>query len=385
MTTTLTKTVRVTDLFSHAELDVEIAGGYVKETKHPLYPLDILNYTDKATYDQRWNDVTTHCRGLIVDRTTGQIIARGPRKFFNYGEPAAQKYPLDTPVRISRKEDGSLGIGYYWDVNEDESVYGIATRGSFASDQSDFAMKLIRENKEDKGHYEIFPDMVADYAAEGKSYIGEIVYPANQIVLDYEGREEVIPLGIVDNRTGLIEWRPWGYTNQSDDVISLGEALALPIPPGEEGYVLDILEPEKHEVIDHLKLKGQWYKEMHAAVFGLTERRVWEAWHEGKEAEFIESLPDELQPWALKVATRLDVEWSRERQKIREATWHTARMTLPDASRKDKALFILKNYKDISAPLFHMLDANYDKLNEWIDKKIMPGHVPYSTATEEGN
>jgi RNA ligase len=383
MEKTLTKTVRVTDLFTHAELDVEIAGGYVKETKHPLYPLVILNYTDKATYDQRWNNVTLHCRGLIVDEDYQNVIARGPRKFFNFGEPSAQKYPLDTPVRISRKEDGSLGIGYYWDVNEDESVYGIATRGSFASDQSNFAMKLIRENKEDKGHYNIFPDAVHDYAAIGKSYIGEFVYPANQVVLDYKGREEVIPLGTVDNRTGLIDWRPWGYTNQSDAVMSLGDALALPIPPGEEGYVLDILEPENHEVIDHLKLKGQWYKEMHAAVFGLTEKRVWEAWHEGREAEFIESLPDELHDWTVKVVVRLDTEYTAVSSRVWKALSDLQALNL--TTRKEQAEWILTNHKDISAPLFARLDYNHEKALLWIEKQVMPGHVPFSTATEEGN
>ena len=59
--------------------------------------------------------------------------------------------------------------------------------------------------------------------------------------------------------------------------MTLAEAIALPIPDDEEGYVLDILD-EYLNVVDHLKLKGDRYKELHAAIFGLTEARVWEQW-----------------------------------------------------------------------------------------------------------
>ena len=167
---------------------------------HPTLPLNILNYTDKTTYERRWNNVTTHCRGLIVNTDTDEVIARGPRKFFNYGEPSATEYPLDTLVRLTRKEDGSLGIIWgYDDDAADTSHWGYATRGSFTSEQALHATENM---------HEVVPDSIPQWEARNTTAIDEIVYPENRIVLDYGGRDENIPLGEVDNRSGLIVWRP---------------------------------------------------------------------------------------------------------------------------------------------------------------------------------
>ena len=368
--------MRLTELFSPEELDVELQAGYVKEQKHPTLPLVILNYTDKTTYDRRWNNVTMHCRGLIVDEDYLKVIARGPRKFFNYGEPSATEYPLTQPVRVTRKEDGSLGIGWSYDDGEDWR-YGIATRGSFTSEQANHASELVFGGS--TPHYEVFPDSIDQYADLGVSYISEIIYPENRIVLDYEGKDEVYPLGTVDNRTGLIEWRP-DHDGRLNKVMTLGEALALPIPSGEEGHVLDILDANG-AVIDHLKLKGEWYKTMHAAVFGLTEKRVWEQWCEGDEPKFIEELPDELQPWALAVAQRLDNEWAEFRRKIRAANTEMRAEIGWTHDRKTAAKYIMEYHKDLAPAMFAMLDGNVVKMCDWIDKQCKPGHVPYASTS----
>jgi RNA ligase len=360
--------LKITELFSLEDLETEVVGGYVKRQLHPFLPLDILNYTDKATFEQRWNDVTTHCRGLIVDRTTGEVVARGPRKFFNYGEPSAPEYPLHTPVRLTRKEDGSLGIGWHYEGN-----YGIATRGSFASEQAVHANGLITRDDEAN----IFH---ADNKHEdGYSRMWEIVYPENRIVLDYGDEDKLIPLGTVNNRTGLIEWRPSSVlVDGKPAIMTLAEAVALPIPDDEEGYVLDILNDDG-DVIDHLKLKGDRYKELHAAIFGLTEARVYEAWLTDGGSTLIEGLPDEVQPWALAVAQRLDLEWAFLMSQVRAAF-----DGVPSHfnTRKVQAEYILENHKELSPALFALLDCNVSKAHAWVDKQIKPGHVPFTAVKE---
>lgn len=366
--------MKLTELFSLTELRAEIADGYVKEQKHPTLPLTILNYTDKATYDRRWNRVTSHCRGLIVHDVTHEVIARGPRKFFNYGEPSATEYPLDTLVRLTRKEDGSLGIGWVYDDGEDW-CYGIATRGSFTSEQATHASVLT--NGSTTAHYELFSDSIDYYARRNISYIGEIVFPENRIVLDYGVRDEVIPLGAVDNKTGLITWRPNNVLVEGQPAImTLAEAIALPIPDDEEGYVLDILD-EYLNVVDHLKLKGDRYKELHAAIFGLTEARVYEAWLKDGAADLIEALPDEVQPWALAVAQRLDNEWDGIMRKV-----HEAFDRVPRGARREQAQYVLFEHKELAPALFAMLDFNTEKAHAWVDKQIKPGHVPFSATKE---
>ena len=385
--------MKLTELFSLEELELELQDGFVVERKHPTLPLTILNYTDRTTYEQRWNSVTRHCRGLIVNNVTNEVIARGPRKFFNYGEPSANTYPLDTKVILSRKEDGSLGIAWsYWDHERDTIQYGVATRGSFASEQAVHATELVQRENGHEQRYELWYDAVAQYADDDISYIGEIVYPENRIVLDYAGRDELIPLGAVDNRTGVIQWRPQhdhagnpiiAHSNFGpDEVITLAEALALEIPDNEEGYVLDILNDDL-EVIDHLKLKGDRYKELHAAIFGLSEKAVWEQMQACTINEFIEALPDEVQPWALEVTNRL---WQEHDALYWRILWGLNAVTqnLPlGYSRKAAALYLRENYPDVMSPVFNLLDGKYDRRSEWIWKQIKPGHVPFSSLTSE--
>jgi RNA ligase len=360
--------LKITELFTHEQFQSEVQYGYVKLQKHPFLPLIIANYTDKATYERRWNAVTIHCRGLIFNSETSELVARGPRKFFNYGEPSAKEWPLHTPVRVSRKEDGSLGIGWCYEDGEGNFEWGIATRGSFTSEQAIHATALLTDD-----------DMANIDWADGFSRIWEIVYPENRIVLDYGGRDELIPLGTVNHRTGIIQWRPRSVAH-SDVLgdIALAEAIALRIPDDEEGYVLDILNDDG-DVIDHLKLKGDRYKELHAAIFGLTEARVYEAWLTDGGAYFIEGLPDEVQPWALAVAQRLDLEWAFLMSQVR-----TAFEGVPSHfnTRKVQAEYILENHKELSAPLFALLDHNVSKAHAWVDKQIKPGHVPFTAVKE---
>jgi len=351
--------MKFTELFSSSKLLAELKLGYVKEQSHPtLKNLHIFNYTDKATYERRWNNVTKHCRGLIVDMDTDEVIARGPRKFFNYGEPSANEYPLDTQVRLTRKEDGSLGI--HWSY---EGHHGWATRGSFTSEQATHATEATISRR---------------ITSEGWTAIAEIVFPENRIVLDYGERDEVINLGAVDNSTGLIKYRPnWVLVEGQPAIMTLAEAIALPIPDDEEGYVLDILD-EYLNVVDHLKLKGARYKELHAAIFGLTEARVYDAWLKDGAADLIEGLPDEVQPWALEVAQRLDGEWEDLNGKVLDAFAYVPYLV----PRKEQAQYIMANHKELSAPLFAMLDFNVEKAHAWVDKQIKPGHVPFSATKE---
>lgn len=352
--------MKLSDLFDVDALEKHIQNGYVKKTLHPELPLGILNYTDKTTYEGLWDDVTRRCRGLIYRLGSGEVIASGPAKFFNYGEPAAKQYPLSQRVLATRKEDGSLGIEWHYDDNG-----GIATRGSFTSEQACHAT-----------NGEFFGTPLEHWGTR----IYEIVYPENRIVMDYKGKDKNIFLGTVDNLTGLIDWRPYNsYVPR--EIMTLGDALALPIPEGEEGYVLDILDDDLN-IIDHLKLKGEWYKTMHAAIFGLTEKRVWEAWH-SDNSEFFESLPDELQPWALAVANRLDEEYSEWRLLIIEALNKMDDAIGKDAARSKQAGYILLHHKELSGAMFAELDMNFDRLVKWIEQKVKPGHVPYSSTTTE--
>lgn len=366
--------MKYTELFPMEELDAEVREGYVKVQSHPTLPLNILNYTDKATYERRWNNVTRHCRGLIINIATDEVIARGPAKFFNYGEPSANEYPLDTQVRLTRKEDGSLGIGWqYHDAEEGVLYHGVATRGSFTSDQAEHAMEVL--TNDDRANI--------NWGTEnGTSRMWEIVFPENRIVLDYGTRDELIPLGTVSNRTGLIRYRPGSVlVDEQPAIMTLAEAIVLPIPDDEEGYVLDILD-EYLNVVDHLKLKGTRYKELHSAIFGLSAKAIWEHCQARTVHTFIQDLPDELQGWADREWDKLNMAFDKLWYRIGHALKAVYNVLGTGASRKDQAQYIMKHYADVAPAVFALLDNNPAKRTDWIWKQIKPGHVPFSATKE---
>ena len=98
--------IKLEELLSAPLLSEMIDKGYVVKRYHRDYPLAILNYTDKAQFDNEWNPVTRQCRGLIYNIETGDIIARPFPKFFNYGQPGADEIFPDEEAYVTDKMDG---------------------------------------------------------------------------------------------------------------------------------------------------------------------------------------------------------------------------------------------------------------------------------------
>lgn len=366
---------RVGDLLDVNELRRMMDEKRIQKQVHPTLPLYILNYTQRAQFAGEWTQSERVCRGLIAD-FGGEVIARGPEKFFNYGQPGAPEVALDDWVRITRKEDGSLGIGW-----EYKGHYGVATRGSFASDQAIHASELLTED--DKSNI--------DWAKDRNfSRIWEIVYPENHIVLHYGNRDELIPLGTVNNSTGIIEYRPYTVVHSLKE-LTFADVLALPIPDDEEGYVLDILTDTGFPAVSgHLKLKGARYKELHAATFKLSERSIWEAMGRGEDMEkFVADLPDEIMPWAQGVVDRLWVTKEHLMLKVSFAYDDLRRKlnvpTLNMLPRGEVARAILADHKEISGPLFSYLDNKLDAVEDWAHKQVRPEHKLFRVESEDTN
>ena len=172
-----------------------IDKGLISVQKHPTEDLFIFNYTHACQYSQAWDDVTEQCRGLILDGA-GNCVARPFRKFYNMEEHVekGRKMPEGKP-KIYDKMDGSLGV-MYWASGKPS----IATRGSFTSDQAvkanEMLLKKIGEMGDDAGFLEELKD---------KTLLFEIIFPANQIVVNYGDREDLVFLGAIDIATGKDE------------------------------------------------------------------------------------------------------------------------------------------------------------------------------------
>ena len=275
-----------------------VEAGYIKVQAHPEIPgYTIHNYTDACTWDQAWDEATLNCRGLITD-DDGNIVARGMPKFFNSDQEQAPKFSLEDEVIVSDKADGSLGILYYLpDFTE-----AIATRGSFASDQAIWATNWWKENR---------PDIAL---VAGETYLFEIIYPDNRIVVDYNGKEGLVLLGTVNNETGVFtpSWVPEVDCATRYSYETWGDVLNAPERENAEGFVVTRLSDGAM-----VKIKYEDYKRLHKYMTRVTERHVWEVLAaDGSLEDEFAGAPDEFHVWIKDVADRLWAKFEKRHLQI---------------------------------------------------------------------
>ena len=271
--------------------------GLLYKQSHPTLPLTIWNYTEKVQYEGLWDEVTLQCRGLITEDTTGTILVRPFRKFFNYEEvvgkgviPSQGDY-----VYIQEKMDGSLGILFHY-----EGEWIMATRGSFASEQAIKGLEIV------KSKY-FLGSWSKEYA-----YLVEIIYPENRIVVNY-GEEKIVFLSVVLNESW--KWEPtddtelhWStakmifnnngveeegivkteqHFNFSDE---LYKSLKEKNETNKEGFVLRF-QPGNFR----MKIKFEEYVRLHKVMTNLSTTAVWEVLSAGGSMdELLKDVPDEF-------------------------------------------------------------------------------------------
>lgn len=261
--------VKLNDLLDVDLLGQMVRDGWVRIQRHPQHTdLAIANYTDACAFARVWNDVTRVCRGLIWDLGTNEVLARPFPKFFNHREPGAPVLAPNTPVEVTDKLDGSLGILYPIDGG-----WAIATRGSFDSEQARHATQLLRSKYSDS--FSPLPHL---------TYLFEIIYRDNRIVVDYGPTDDLFLLGAVRTHDGLTfppdlvdEWP--GPRAAVFGFGTFAEALAAPPRSNAEGIVVRELG-----TANRIKIKQDDYVQLHRIITGCTKRRLWEhlAVHECK-------------------------------------------------------------------------------------------------------
>lgn len=344
--------MNISDLFAPGDFVTAIDEKYVRVQSHPSLPLTIANYAEKAQYENYWTPVTRNCRGLIFD-SDGMVLARPYPKFFNYGDEAnTGTLDLTAPAVVTDKLDGSLGISY-----PTPNGPAIASRGSFTSDQANHATELLRD---------LYPTWQPE---SGYTYLFEIIYPGNRIVIDYEGLDDLVLHGRVHIDTGRIEQGAldWpGPVVETFPYTTLGEALAAGPRPNVEGYVL-LLDGNRQ-----VKIKQDDYVALHRIITGLNARTVWEWLGEGKPvADLCASVPDEFHGWIQNVATDL---FNEAHAILGEAVvLHRAALdALPaDFERGDYARSIA-HLRDAKPYMFLLLDGNDAKARELAWRAVKP-------------
>lgn len=338
-------------LFNLDELERHLQEGYVKATRHPTAPLTIYSYTPETQWSGAWNDVTNNCRGLILDGDF-EIVARPFSKFHNYSDYIESEGILpDGPVHVTEKMDGSLGILYWIDGEP-----FIATRGSFTSEQAIWATCWFRNWWINSGEKKVY--------FEDATWLFEIIYPENRIVVDYKGNRELTLLAVINNATGedlpLPSWYPWKVRTHFFD--SLEDVLSAPERENAEGYVIRWQDGLR------LKLKHEEYKRLHRILTGINARHIWEYLKEGKDLkEILDGVPDEFYRWVKGVEYDLSTQFSE----IETACIKIfSERPLVDDRKEIAAYFLQHEHRAI---LFLMLDKK--DYSEAIWKLLRPAHI----------
>lgn len=310
------------------------AKGYICVQKHPTAELYIYNYTQATQYESMWNEATLMCRGLIMDADL-KVMARPFGKFFNLGERADQIIP-DEAFEVFEKMDGSLGV-LYW---VDQKPY-MASRGSFESEQAQRANIMLNNQYKD----------ILDQLNPALTYVFEIIYPENRIVVNYGAREELVLLAVTDTQTG-----------EELPLTSIGFPLATKYDGIQDLNILKSLEEDNKEgfVIKfksglRYKVKFEEYVRLHRIITQVSSLTVWEYLKSGEGFEvLLERVPDEFYNWVRATVKELMDAYENIEQTAQQ------QFKVLDTRKDTAAYFMSCAYPAI---MFRMLDGRtYDDI-----------------------
>ena len=325
-------------------LEKMVKEDLVNATDHPTLPITIFNYSKFCQFKSEWNEITLQCRGLIMDHDYN-IVAKPFSKFFNLEE---EKNIPNEPYTIYEKLDGSLGILFFYDG------WHMATRGSFISEQSVRAKKILEQK-----YSHLIDSLNRDW-----TYLFEIIYPENRIVLDYGDREDIILLGIY-NRITLQEeeLKDYGfpYLKPSQyDGMNFKQLKDLNMQ-NHEGFVIKFNSGKR------IKIKFEDYVQLHGIITEFSNKKVWEMLRDGKDInELIEIVPDEFFEKVKSVKEDLEKQFNNIKNKALKISEEVKSFK----ERKEIALHLFKNHKDVMSIVFGILDNK--KIDEHIWRMIQP-------------
>lgn len=279
-----------------SEINELVEGGYLRKVISPCGKLFILNYTDKTTYERKWNIHTLNNRGTVYETATNKLVSRPFKKFFNLCElnTRKQKRLLERKsYTVHEKCDGSMIHIFRY-----EGKWWCCTRGSFTSDQAIKASELLNNYR-------------MDLVAPVYTLVCEVIYPSNKIIVNYGDQEKLVLLAAFNKHTCREE--SLTYT----EVISIGSGIELAkrykysieqcielqktLPKDEEGFVIRFDNGER------VKVKGEEYLKIARVLSHCSPLSLWKTMEKGKVSGKVKAeIPEEIYPEIEPIITRLE-------------------------------------------------------------------------------
>jgi RNA ligase len=245
---------------------------------------------------------------------------------------------------------------YYNPTPKTKGEWILATRGSFTSPQAIKGKEILDRH---------------DISAWRKdnTYLFEIIYPENRIVVDYKGEEKLVVLGAIHTETGdevpdsslfflqesgfelVMTYKTWGETY---------DLLKEEISKEKEGYVIRFKSGFR------MKIKGDEYIRLHRILTNISNRDIWEYLKDNKPFdELLERVPDEFN------------DWIRETVKDLQNKFDLIKI---DVENEFKELINKKEFAEKikdnpnKSFLFKRLDSYSNQLNDMIWDSIYPNY-----------
>lgn len=235
-------------------------------------------YTRAAVFDQTWDPFVEIARGLVLHHGERRVLARPFPKFFNYGERSTAL--PDEPFEVFEKIDGSLGIVFH-----DGRRWRVVTKGSWVAEQSAWAERWLAGRE-------------IRALTEGVTYLFEIVYPENRIVVRH-GFEGLVLLSAYDAAGFELPRRALEAVadalgtrtcarHEYPSVAAILDAVAT-FGADREGFVVRFASGHR------VKIKGAEYLRLHRLLSRVTPLALWESWAAGDPLTAIRrDIPEEF-------------------------------------------------------------------------------------------
>ena len=342
-------------------LNKYISEGLVVKNDHPTLPISIYNYSRTCQYENKWDEITKACRGLILDQE-GNVIAKGFDKFFNMEEHQPEEIPNET-FEVFEKLDGSLGILFWY-----QGQWILATKGSFTSDQAIRGREILVK----KYNFEPIP--------KGYTTLVEIIYPENRIVCGYGDEESLVVLSMINNSSGKeLDYTSLLYISDETrmpvvkkyDAVNDYKTLKSLISKDREGYVIRFRNGFR------MKIKGEEYVRLHRILTGFSNVDIWEYLKDGKDInELLDRVPDEFDKWVRTTIGDLKYGCFQLREtagKLHDGFRYGKYGDVdPEPTKKEFAEFVMKQQEVLHAIMFAMWDGNNEKVDDIIWKLMKP-------------
>lgn len=194
------------------------------------------------------------CRGLVYDHKEDRVVACPMPKFhnhFEYPESELKEILSSGNYYVTKKVDGSCVLAWYY-----MGEWYFSTLFGINSNQAQKARSLLERI-----------GSLDDFLNPERTYIFEVVYPQNRIVLNYGSEESLTYITEFDPRTGHELWNKdfkvsgngFECSGQSDEAITINDlSTFVQSGTGVEGYVVTIQRPDADYDI-RIKFKTQWY------------------------------------------------------------------------------------------------------------------------------